>query len=311
MIEPMLVVVLAGAIRSGTSVLYACLGELLAERSGVVNLGTEGSMLVGALAAFAATAQTGSPYVGVLAGGIAGALFALIHGLLVIQRGANQLAAGLAVMILAQGVTAFFGRSYVGQQIRGLNPVPIPGLADLPWLGEILFRHDWLTYGGVPLAFLIWLVLNFSRWGLILRATGERDAVVYAYGYSPERVRHMAVVVGGFLAGMGGAQLSVAYTLNWVENMTQGRGLVAVALVIFAGWSPLRAVLGCYLFGGATALQLALQARGIPVSPFFLSMVPYLLTLLVLLLVGQRRQYAMPEGLRAVFEGGSQAAQNR
>lgn len=307
----MLEVVLAGAIRSGTSVLFACLGETVSERAGVVNLGTEGSMLIGALAAFAVTAQTGNPYVGVLAGGMAGALLALIHAYLAIERRANQLASGLAVMILAQGITAFVGRTYVDQQINGLNAAPIPFLADLPVLGPILFRHDILTYGAFLLAPVIWWALMRTKWGLILRATGERDEVVYACGYSPERVRYGAVLAGGFLAGVGGAQLSVAYTLNWVENMTQGRGLVAVALVIFAGWSPLRAVLGCYLFGGAIALQLALQARGIPISPFFLSMTPYLLTLVVLLLVGRRRQYAMPEGLRAVFEAGGQLPQNR
>lgn len=307
----MIVVVLAGAIRSGTSVLFACLGELLAERAGVVNLGTEGSMLVGALAAFAFTAQTGNPYMGVLAGGMAGALFALIHGYLAISRGANQLASGLAVMILAQGITAFFGRNYVDQQIQGLNPLNIPVLSNLPAIGPILFRHDILTYVALLLAVVMWYLLMHTKWGLVLRAVGERDEVAYACGYSPVLVRYAAVMGGGFLAGIGGAQLSVAFTLNWVENMTQGRGLVAVALVIFAGWSPLRAVLGCYLFGGAIAFQLALQARGIPVSPFFLSMIPYLLTLLVLLIVGNRRQYAMPEGLRLVFEGGGQLPQNR
>lgn len=308
----MIIVVLAGAIRAGTSVLFACLGEVIAEKAGVVNLGTEGSMLFGAFAGFAVTAQTGNPYIGVLAGGVAGALFALIHAYLVVTRGANQLASGLVVMILAQGVTAFFGRGYVDQQITGLNPLHVPLLSDLPAIGPILFNHDILTYLSLPLAFALWLVFNRTKWGLVLRATGERDEVAFASGYSPTHVRYLAVAAGGFLAGIGGAQLSVAYTLNWVENMTQGRGLVAVALVIFAGWSPLRAVLGCYLFGGAIALQLALQARGIPVSPFFLSMIPYLLTLTVLLVVGQRRQYAMPEGLRAVFEsGGAILPQNR
>ena len=308
----MLVIVLAGAIRAGTSVLFACLGEVITEKAGVVNLGAEGSMLIGAFVAFATTAQTGNPYVGVLIGGVAGALFALIHAFLTVTRGANQLASGLVVMILAQGVTAFFGRTFVDRQIVGLNPLHIPFLSDLPAIGEIFFSHDILTYLSVPLAVALWLFFGRTKWGLALRATGERDAVAFASGYSPTRIRYLAVAAGGFLAGIGGAQLSVAYTLNWVENTTQGRGLVAVALVIFAGWSPLRAVLGCYLFGGAIALQLALQARGIPISPFFLSMVPYLLTLTVLLLVGQRRQYAMPEGLRAVFEsGGSTLPQNR
>ncbi len=266
-------------------------------------------MLVGALTAFAATAASGNPFIGVAAGGAAGAIFSLLHAFLVIQRGANQLASGLTLLILAQGITAFFGRNYVDQQINGLNPLPIPGLAQLPFVGPVLFQHDLLTYAAPWIALLVWLFLTRSKWGLVLRATGERDEVAFANGYSPTQIRYGAVMFGGLMAGLGGAQLSVAYTLNWVENITQGRGLVAVALVIFAGWSPLRAILGSYLFGGAVALQLALQARGVPISPFFLSMVPYLLTLTVLILVGQRRAFAMPEGLRAVFTGGGAAVQ--
>ena len=307
----MIDIVLAGAIRSGTSVLFTCLGEVVSEKAGVVNLGAEGSMLVGALTAFAVTAGSGNPYLGVLAGGLAGAVFALLHAYLVINRRANQLASGLTLLILAQGITAFFGRDYVDQQIAGLNPLNIPGLTDLPWVGKVFFEHDVLTYVAPVIALGIWYFLGRTKWGLILRTTGERDEVAYAGGYDPARIRYAAVFFGGFMAGLGGAQLSVAYTLNWVENMTQGRGLVAVALVIFAGWSPLRAILGSYLFGGAVALQLVLQARGVPVSPFFLSMVPYLLTLAVLILVAQRRTFAMPEGLRAVFTGGGAVQQNR
>lgn len=305
----MIDIVLAGAIRSGTAVLFTSLGEVVAEKSGIVNLGAEGSMLVGALTAFVVTAETGNPYMGVLAGGVMGALFALIHAFLVINRGANQLASGLTVLILAQGVTAFFGRDYVARQITGLNPINIPVLSDLPFVGPVLFQHDILTYVAFAMAFVIWIFMMRTKWGLVLRATGEREEVVYACGYSPTEIRYGAVIFGGFLAGLGGAQLSVAYTLNWVENMTQGRGLVAVALVIFAGWSPLRAILGSYLFGGAVALQLALQARGVPISPILLSMVPYVLTLAVLVLVGQHRTFAMPEGLRAVFSGGGGAVQ--
>ena len=177
-------------------------------------------------------------------------------------------------------------------------------MSEIPFLGPVLFEHDILTYLGGLLVPAMAYFLAYTRWGLILRATGERDEVAFAYGYSPNRVRYIAVVVGGFLAGLGGAQLSVAYTLNWVEDMTQGRGLVAVALVIFAAWTPSRALIGCLLFGGAIALQLSLQAQGVPISPFFLSMTPYLLTILVLLLFSRRQQYKMPEGLRAVFEGG-------
>jgi len=299
----MIVAVLVGAIRSGTSVLFACLGELVAERAGIVNLGAEGAMLVGALTAFSVTALTGNPYLGALAAALAGALFSLIHAYLAIHRRANQLASGLAVMILGQGLTAFFGRTYVSTQIKGLDPVSIPLLSKIPAIGPILFQHDVLTYLSILLVPIIWFFLYRTRWGLVLRATGERETVAYATGHSPDRVRYAAVAFGGLLAGLGGAQLSIAYTLNWVENMTQGRGIVAVALVIFASWSPWQALVGCYLFGGALALQLTLQARGLGVSPYIMSMVPYVLTLAVLLVVSQRQRNAMPEGLRAVFEG--------
>jgi general nucleoside transport system permease protein len=302
----MILLVLAGAIRSGTSVLFACLGEVIAERAGVVNLGAEGSMLVGALTAFITTAQTGNPYLGALAAALAGGAFAVLHAYLVITRKANQLASGLAVMILGQGLTAFFGRDYVSVQITGFNPIALPVLSELPVVGPLLFQHDPLTYLALLLAPLIWLFLYRTRWGLMIRSTGEREAVVYAAGHSPVKVRYAAVTVGGMLAGLGGAQLAIAYTLNWVENMTQGRGIVAVALVIFASWSPLMAVVGSYLFGGAYALQLTLQAQGVGVSPYLMLMMPYLLTLAVLLIVGRRRRSAMPEGLRAVFEGGSE-----
>ena len=295
--------VLAGAIRAGTPVLFACLGEVVVERAGLVNLGTEGCMLVGALAAFAVTAKTGNPILGVLAGGVAGLVMSLIFGYLAISRRANQLATGLAVLTLGNGITAFFGRSFVNQQIEGINPLQIPALSGIPFVGPILFSHDALVYVAMAMAVLLWFFLQRTKWGLVLRAVGERDEVAYACGYSPKPVRYAAVAFGGFMAGVGGAYLSVAYTLNWIEGMTQGRGIVAVALVIFASWSPLQAIFASYLFGGAQALQLALQSVGVGVSPFLLSMVPYLLTLVVLLVVGRRRRYNMPEGLAAVFGG--------
>ncbi len=304
MIE-VLAAVLGGAIRSGTAVLFGCLGELIAERAGVVNLGTEGCMLMGALGAFAATAATGNPYIGALAGGLSGAALAAVHAYVAVIRRANQLASGLAVTILGLGVTSFFGRSFVSTQIQGMNGIDIPVLSSLPLVGPVLFQHDPLTYLAMLMAPGIWFMLYRTRWGLVLRATGERSDVVYSVGASPTLVRCAAVLAGGFLAGLGGAQLSVAYTLNWVENMTQGRGYVAVALVIFASWSPFMAVAGSYLFGGALALQLALQAQGVGVSPYLMSAVPYVVTLGVLILVGRRRRQAMPEELRAVFEGNS------
>jgi simple sugar transport system permease protein len=298
-----IVPVFVGAVRSGTCVLFASLGELISERAGVVNLGIEGSMLVGALAGFAVTAQTGDAYLGIVAAGLAGVLLALVHAYLTVSRMANQIASGLALMTLAQGITAFFGRRYVSTQISGLPQQPIPFLSQLPLLGPILFSHDVLTYASLLSVPAVWIFLYRTRPGLVLRSTGEREEVAHAYGQSPDSVRYMAVLFSGLMAGIGGAQLSVAYTLNWVENMTQGRGFIAVAMVIFSSWRPVRAMCASYLFGGAYTLQLFLQSRGVGLSPFLLAMTPYVLTLVVLVVVGQQK-YSMPEGLRGVFSGG-------
>lgn len=293
--------VLAGTIRSGTSVLFAAQGEVIAERSGVINLGTEGCMLMGAFTAFAVTANIGSPFVGILAGAGAGALLALLHAFIVITRRANQLASGLAVTFLGLGVTATLGEDYVDRSANSLDVARVPLLSDLPFIGPVLFRHDLLTYFGLILGPLLWLFLFRTRWGLILRATGERGAVAFAYGHSPHLVRYLAVIAGGALAGVGGAQLVLAYTLGWSENVTVGRGFVAVALVIFAAWDPLRATLGAFVFGGAVSLQLQLQARGVDISPFLLDMTPYLLTIAVLVVASRGRVQRAPGEIRAVF----------
>lgn len=295
--------VLTGAVRYGTSVLYATEGELVAERSGIINLGTEGSMLTGALGAFAVTVWTGNALLGVLAGAAFGALLALLHAFVVIDRGANQLAAGLAITFLGLGLTAALGTSFVDRSIEGLGKVEIPLLSDIPFAGPILFQHDLLTYGGLLLAPALWLVLHKTRIGLLLRATGESGEVVYAYGHSPRKVRYLATIAGGALAGIGGAQLILASTLNWVENLTVGRGFVAVALVIFASWMPLRAAMGAMLFGAAVSLQLQLQARGVEISPFLLGMTPYILTLVVLVGASRSKIVRMPAGLKVVFAG--------
>jgi general nucleoside transport system permease protein len=293
--------VLTGMVRSSTSVLFAAQGEVIAERSGVINLGTEGCMLTGALGSFAVTVHTGSLFLGILTGAGAGAALALLHAYLVISRQANQLATGLAITFLGLGVTAALGTSYVDKSIPPLDPLPVWLLSDVPFLGPVLFQHDVLTYCALLLGPALWLFLYRTRWGLILRATGERGAVAFAYGHSPARVRYLAVLTGGALAGIGGAQLVLAYTLNWVENLTVGRGFVAVALVIFAAWSPLRATLGAFVFGGALSLQLQLQARGLDISPFFLNMTPYVLTLLILVAATRGRAARAPDEIRAVF----------
>ena len=302
MILAFLIGVLTGAIQAGTSVLYGALGETVNERAGIINLGLEGAMLIGASVGFAVTFQTGLPLAGVAAAAGAAALYNLVLAYLVVNRKANQLAAGLSLSFLGVGLSAFIGRPYVGQSIDGLATIAIPVLGDLPVVGRILFQHDLLTYAVVPLAVLLWWLLFRTRWGLNLRTVGENKAVAYAAGLRPQRIQYQALFVGGLLAGMGGAQLSLAYTGVWTEGMTAGIGFIAVALVIFAAWNPLRAILGALLFGGALAFQLQLQARGAPVSPFFLDMIPYLLTLGVLLFLRGNRKYSMPDGLRAVFE---------
>lgn len=295
--------VLTGAIGAGTSVLYAALGEVISERAGVINLGVEGTMLIGASVGFAVTHQTENAFIGVLAAMIAGGLFNLLFAYLVITRGANQLASGLTLGFLGIGLSALIGKPYVGQMIQGLPKWPVPMVADLPVLGRVLFRHDILIYAVVPVALLLAWLLTRTRWGLSLRTVGEDKTVAYAAGLQPTLLQYQAVFIGGMLAGLGGAHLSLGYTGVWTEQMTAGRGFIAVALVIFAAWSPLRAVWGALLFGGALAFQLQLQARGAPISPFLLDMLPYLLTLAVLLALRKRPGYTMPAGLSTVFEG--------
>ncbi|HEX9999243.1 MAG TPA: ABC transporter permease [Actinoplanes sp.] len=294
--------VLSGGVRGGTAILYAALGETLAERAGIINLGTEGSMLAGALTAYAVTAETGSPWAGVVAGALAGGLLAAVHAFMVLSRGANQLATGLVVLFLGGGLTAMFGATYVGKAIEPFRPWPIPLLSDIPVVGPVLFSHDPLVYLSYLLAPAMWWLLFRSRWGLILRGAGETPAALAAYGHSPLLVRYLAVIGGGLLAGVGGAHLSTAYANAWFENMTAGRGFIAVALVIFAAWHPLRAVGGAYLFGAALALSPALQARGYGFNQFALDALPYLVTIAALIVLGRRRVNAAPEALSRVFD---------
>lgn len=296
--------VLSGSILSGTSLLYATLGEVIGERAGIVNLGLEGLLLIGASTGFAVTSVTGSPYVGVLAAAAAGGIANLLFGWLVIARRANQLATGLAMMFFATGVSALVGRFFVGGIINGLPRLRIPWLMELPWVkGTTLFNYDLLVYLSVPVAILVWWLLFRTRWGLGIRAVGENPIAAFASGRRPDLLQYQALFAGGILAGIGGAHLSVALTLTWAEGMTAGRGFIAIALVIFSGWNPLWAILGAVLFGGAEALQLQLQAQGADVSPFLMNMVPYLLTLLVLLAWGWRRSSVAPAGLGRTFYG--------
>ncbi len=291
-----------GAIRGGTSIVFAGVGETITERSGIINLGCEGSMLVGALAAYAVGIETGSPALGALVGAVAGALLALLHAVLVMVRGANQVATGLAITFLGLGATALFGQSYVSQGVEPFDTWAIPGLVDLPLIGDVLFNHDPLTYLSFVLAPAAWWYLFRSGSGLKLRAAGERPHVLATMGVDHRRSQWLAVAIGGALAGLGGAQLSTAFAKTWSENMVAGRGFIAVALVIFAAWNPMLIVAGAYLFSGAVALELELQARGTDVSIFLLDAIPYLVVIVVLSMLSRRRQHAAPESLSKVFD---------
>lgn len=303
MMESLLRGILISSIVSGTSLLYATLGEVLVQRAGIVNLGLEGALLLGAAVGFAMTFETGNPLLGVLAAALAAGIFNLVFGFLVVTRRANQPASGLTMMFLGIGLSALLGKPYVGKPIAGLGKVPIPGLAELPWIGSVLFNHDILVYLVFLAAILVWWLLFHTRWGLSLRAVGESPTTAFAAGRQPEWLQYQALLLGGLLAGIGGAHLSIAYTLNWSEGMTAGRGFIAIALVIFSKWHPLWAIAGALLFGGTVALQLQLQARGIDVSPFLMNMIPYLLTILVLMFWGGSRRQAAPAGLGKIYSG--------
>lgn len=298
----MIEAICVGAVRGGTSIVFAGIGETITERSGVLNLGTEGSMLVGALTAYAVGIETGSAYVGVLVGAVAGMVLALLHGLLVLVRHANQVATGLAITFLGIGVTALYGQSYVSQGVEPLDSWAIPGLADLPFLGRVLFDHDPLTYFSFALAPAAWWFLFRSGPGLKLRAAGERPEVLGTMGIGAATSRWTAIALGGAMAGLGGAQLSTAFARTWSENMVAGRGFIAVALVIFAAWNPLLIVAGAYLFSGAVAFELELQARGVEASIFLLDAIPYAVVIVVLSLLSRRRKHAAPESLSNVFD---------
>jgi general nucleoside transport system permease protein len=290
--------ILSGAVSGGTAILYAGLGETISERAGVINVGTEGTMLVGALAGFAGAVSFGNVWLGVVVGALAGAVLAAVHAFMVVYRDASQLASGLVVMFLALGLTDLYGNSYTSTNMtNGFNAIAIPGLSKIPYLGPVFFDHDPLVYVSYALVPAVgWLVFR-SRWGLLLRTAGEQPDVLNVYGFSARTVRFSAVVAGGALAGVGGAQLATAVAQSWSQDMTAGRGFVAVALVIFAGWSPYRVVAGAYLFGAAITLGDELQIHGVKVNPFMIDSIPYLLTLIVLAAIARKQGHVVPQSL--------------
>ncbi len=284
-----LIPLLAAAVQSGTPILYATLGEIFTERTGILNLGVEGIMIVGALSGFLVAKITGNPAVAFVAAGLAGAAVASLHGLVCIIFQGNQVVSGLALTILGVGFANYLGAAYVGQAAPGFDPLPIPLLSEIPVLGPIFFRQDLLVYITYLIPLLMWLFLYQTRYGLSLRAAGENPAAAIAAGVNVVVCRFVGVLVGGFFIGLGGAYLSLAYTHLWTNNLTGGRGWIAVALVIFAFWRPGRAIFGAYLFGGVMALQLRLQASGTQIPSSLLLMLPYALTIGVLVLASWRR----------------------
>lgn len=299
-----IIFIVAATIGAGTAIVLAALGELVAEKAGVLNLGVEGMMLVGAVAAFAAATQSGSIWVGVAMGMVAGMAMALLFAFLTLTLMANQVACGLALSIFGVGLSAYFGRAYLNIVLPAQQPLPIPGLSQIPVVGPMFFDHLPLVYASWALLVAVWWFLYRSRTGLKLLAVGESPVSARALGLPVNAIRYGATLFGGAMAGLGGTFLAVMYTPMWVEGMTAGRGWIALALVVFATWNPIRVVLGAYLFGGITVAQLVAQSRGIAIPSQLLSMLPYFATIVVLVFISsdkQRMRLNTPASLGITF----------
>lgn len=299
---------IAATLNAGTVLALASLGLLINEKAGIVNLGAEGMMLCAAIAGFAAVVHSGSDTMGFVAGIGAGALLALIFGGLVIWLNTNQYATGLAVSLFGAGFSAFAGISYVQERIPPRPSFAVPWLSDIPLLGSALFQHHPLVYLTVLLALgMVWFLYR-TRSGLVLRCVGESPEAAHALGYPVRRIRLLAVIAGGALCGLAGAYVSVVYTPLWVEGMVAGKGWIALALTTFATWRPARVLLGAYLFGGVTMLQFHLQGTGVELPSQFLTMLPYLATIVVLALISRNPQWIrinMPASMGKSFHPGN------
>ncbi len=301
----LLLQILTAAIKTGTPLLLVALGEMVCEKSGVLNLGQEGMMLMGAVCGFIAAFSTGSLMLGVLAAMAAGMLMSLLFGVISMHLRANQVATGLALTIFGTGLSAFVGSSYVGQTVKGFQGIQIPVLADIPFIGKLLFSHDLLIYVSWVLVLIVGWFCVRTRSGLILRAVGENPHNANAIGLPVLTVRYLAILFGGAMAGLAGSYMSLAYTPMWMENMTGGRGWIALALVVFASWKTKNLVLGAYLFGIASIMHLVLQGLGMKISPSLLAMLPYLATLVVMIFIGSNRmkeKLSAPMSLGQTFD---------
>ena len=275
------------SLAAGTPLVFAALGELVVEKSGVLNLGVEGMMLVGAITSFIVTVHSHSPWLGVAAGAVAAAVLSLVFAVIALTLRANQVATGLALSLFGVGLSAFIGRDYLSVVIAGITPIAIPGLSTLPVVGKLVFGHNPLVYVSLLLFAGVQWFLYGTRAGLVLRAVGESPQSAHAIGYPVIAIRYAAVVFGGACAGLGGAYLAIAYTPSWAEGMTAGRGWIALALVVFATWKPPRVIIGAYLFGSVTLAQFQAQAAGVEVTSQLLAMLPYVATIVVLAIISR------------------------
>lgn len=301
---PLIVAILAGAVRRGTPIAFAAMGESISERAGIINLGVEGMMLVGAMVSVMVQAVTGNALLAVIAGGAAAMTLGSIHALLVVWLDANQIVSGFALTVLGTGLSGFFGRKYVGVQISGIDRWDLPILSKIPVLGEVFFQHDVLVYLSPLVAAGLWLLLYRTTFGLNLRAVGEDPHAAYARGVRVRLTRSVAVLIGGLFAGIGGAHLAIAYTQLWAEKMTAGQGWIAVGLVIVAGWSPLRSLFVAWIFGALTVLHPHLQAAGLDISPYLVAMLPYMIAIMSLVVataIYRRHGFGLPAALAKQF----------
>ena len=291
-------------ITASTPLLLAATGELVTEKAGVLNLGVEGMMLVGAIAAFATAVSTGSGLLAILVGAFSGVAVAAIFAVLTLTFLANQVATGLALTIFGVGLSALIGSSFVGISLEPLPQRSVEFLSTIPILGELLFGHDLLVYLSFIMILLAGYFLSKTRSGLILRAVGESHDSAHALGYSVLTVRYLAVLFGGFMSGLAGSYLSLVYTPLWAENMTAGRGWIALALVVFGTWRAGRIAFGAYLFGAITILQLHVQGWGINIASQFMTMLPYIATVIVLVFISSDKikiRINAPQSIGKVF----------